>query len=104
MYNKYIYILESISSLTPQFVTHFWSALKGEYMMYFSLEFVFKREIMSDQKGDGSAMGARRMHPAKMGHVLFFSLEQERKREAGASIRHSLLNSSLISEVHIDRV
>jgi hypothetical protein len=47
MYNKYIYILESISSLTPQFVTHFWSALKGEYRMNFSLEYVFKREIIA---------------------------------------------------------
>ena len=57
MYNKYIYLLEIISSLTPQFVTHFWNALKGEYRMYFSLEFAFKREIIADQKGDGSAMG-----------------------------------------------
>ena len=62
MYNKCIYILESISSLTPQFVTHFWSALKGVYSVFFSLEFECKREIMADQKAMGSAMvceGAR---------------------------------------------
>ena len=57
MYNKCIYILESISSLTPQFVTHFWSALKGVYSVFFSLEFEGKREIMADQKAMGSAMG-----------------------------------------------
>ena len=57
MYNKCIYMLERISSLTPQFVTHFWSALKGEYRMYFSLEYVFKRETIAEQKGDGAARG-----------------------------------------------
>ena len=51
-------------------------------MYIFSLEQEWKREIRARQKGDGSAMGLRRMHPPKMeACVLFFSLEQEWKRE-----------------------
>ena len=100
MYNKCIYILESISSLTPQFVTHFWSALKGVYSVFFSLEFECKREIMADQK----AMGSARVHPVKMdAYMLFLSLLNNiRKIEVGgASIRHSYIDSSLISGLHI---
>ena len=58
-------------------------------MYIFSLEQEWKREIRARQKGDGSAMGLRRMHPPKMeACVLFFSLEQEWKREVvGANSR-----------------
>ena len=70
--------------------------------MYFSLEFVFKREIRACQKGDVSAIGLRwvaRVHPAKIEVCFVFSLEQKKKREAVASIRHSYIDSSLISGV-----
>ncbi len=92
MYNKCIYILESISSLTPQFVTHFWSALKGEYRMYFSLEFVCKREIMADQKAMGSAMVCEGA-PCQNGcvYVVSFSLEQYKEDRSGWGVNSSLI-------------
>ena len=69
--------------------------------MYFSLEFVFKREIIARQKGDVSAMGLRGCTLPRWNYVLSVSLEEERKREVCGSDRDSYIDSSLISEVHI---
>ena len=58
--------------------------------MYVSLEFVFKREIIAEQKGDGSAMGVRGCTLPRWKHVCLVSLEQGMKREVVGA------NSSLI--------
>jgi len=57
-----------------------------------------KREIGTHKK----AMGLRWVGedaPSQDGSIDVFSLEQKKKREAGVSIRHSYIDSSLISGV-----
>ena len=66
--------------------------------MYFSLEFVFKRDIIAEQKGDGCARVCEGA-PSQDGSIYAVSLLSKNGRNNGASIRHSYIDSSLISGV-----
>ena len=71
--------------------------------MYFSLEFVFKRDIIAEQKGDGCARVCEGA-PSQDGSIYAVSLLSKNGRNNGGrfvthrSIRHSFL------ECHIERV